>query len=152
MKMAWVAMVLGLMLALVCGVALAQNDADNPPEEGDDTTQGAAFVDGRVKEIDLKIAKVAVEVTPTSDKPAEIMIFTLSAETLVRKNDKALKVIDVHKGNPVRVYYTPIDKKGESGKALLIEIVETRAGGIGRGGRGRGGVVRAVRARVTPNY
>ncbi len=137
MRHTWLVIAICVLAAGAWGAARAE---DTKPDPGDATRppRDAEFVDGRVKEIDLKVAKIAVEVEVEADKPAEVMIFALTVDTKVRKAEKAFSVADIRKGNQVRVWYTPSDKKGESGKAVFIRLFDDGDRGFGRGGRGRG--------------
>ena len=113
-----------LILALMglCGAAPAQ---DNAADDGlPSLPKGVRRIDGRVKEIDLKLMKIAVEVEVDPDKPAELVIFALTPETKVRKRENAESLDDIRKGMAVLVFYLPASKKGDPAKAVFIRILE----------------------------
>jgi len=116
----------GLVLSLAAGLACAAEDRPGGTKDdpGMDLRPGLKRVDGRVKEIDLKVRKIAVEVETEAGKDRVLMIFLLTEETKVREREKARTVEDIHKGNPVFVFYRPPEKKDAIPTALFIRILE----------------------------
>ena len=115
--------VIAVGVLFLCAPARAQdNGADD--EARFKLPRGVRRIDGRVKDIDPKLMKIAVEVEVEPDKPAEILIFQMTGDTKVRKAEHAMSVDDIRKGNPVLVWYVPSAKKGEPGKAVLIRVFE----------------------------
>ena len=130
-----------IRLAACLAVCFAANRlfaADDAPKDDNARPANAEeMVSGRVKDIDLKVCKIAVETWGDPTKPPEIKIFLLNAKTTVRKAEKPLTVVDIRKGNIVLVVYKPGAKEGDLPTATVISIDE----GFGRGfpgGPGRG--------------
>jgi hypothetical protein len=102
----------------------AKGDASAGPDHA------MSRVDGRVKDIDLKLMKLAVEVELEPNKPATLMILLLTKDTKVREREHARTLADVHLGNRVIVFYKP-GEKAEGGEkketlptALYIRIMD----------------------------
>jgi len=119
-----------LVLCFAPGVIrAAQDPADGTKDDpGIEMRPGLKRVDGRVKEIDLTLRKIAVEVETEAGKPPVVMIFLLTDETKVREREDAHTLKDVHNGSRVLVFYTPPEKKDVIPTALFIRILDAPSG------------------------
>ena len=83
-------------------------------------------VGGRVKEVSLKLGKIAVEVTEEKDEEAKIMIFLINKDTKVMKGVDPKDLSDLVKGSEVGVGYRRVKTEGETPTAVFIRILEGR--------------------------
>ena len=110
-------------------LAADEKGGDAKAAPGGSPESGMKRADGRVKDIDLKIAKLAVEVEVEEGKPAQIMIFLLTKDTKVREREHIRGVDDLHIGNRVIVFFKPgepatKEKKETLPTALFIRIMD----------------------------
>ena len=79
---------------------------------------------GRVKEVSLKLGKIAVEVTEEKDEDPKIMIFLINKDTKVMKGVDPKELSDLVKGSEVGVGYRRVKTEGETPTAAFIRILE----------------------------